>query len=281
LKFYADVHRSKRNGEGFRITYSTDGITFRHVDSFSEVPAGPGDELFMDTLPPQHTDGSIELLRKGVEVYYLRRLTLIEKMRREHKLPKTARGDIKALMSIEERWFRRVTEDFLVMRRMILAYRSLLKTHQQLVNKAKSLSESGRITLKPVISSIEKQLGEMAGMIAEEAGKSYPAYNRLVDELGIRGNIKAQEALAELITYLDPFKGFRKTSNILGLFKPIRGGRKIYSGHLRRALQRLTTSTNNISPLQLTARVEKEMLSRVWRIYRQEALGRLAMPAQG
>jgi hypothetical protein len=281
LKFYADVHRSKRNGEGFRITYSTDGITFKHVDSFSEVPAGPGDELFMDTLLPQHTDGSIELLRKRVEVYYLRRLTLIEKMRREHKLPKTARGDIKALMSIEERWFRRVTEDFLVLRRMILAYRSLLKTHQQLVNKAKSLSESGRITLKPVISSIEKQLGEMAGMIAEEAGKSYPAYNRLVGEMDICGNIKAQEALAELIAYLDPFKGFRKTSNILGLFKPIRGGRKIYSGHLRRALQRLTASTNNISPLQLTAERKKEVLSRVWRIYRQEVLGRLAMPTQG
>jgi hypothetical protein len=281
LKFYADVHRSKRNGEGFRITYSTDGITFKHVDSFSEVPAGPGDELFMDTLLPQHTDGSIELLRKRVEVYYLRRLTLIEKMRREHKLPKTARGDIKALMSIEERWFRRVTEDFLVLRRMILAYRSLLKTHQQLVNKAKSLSESGRITLKPVISSIEKQLGEMAWMIAEEAGKSYPAYNRLVGEMDICGNIKAQEALAELIAYLDPFKGFRKTSNILGLFKPIRGGRKIYSGHLKRALQRLTASTNNISPLQLTAERKKEVLSRVWRIYRQEVLGRLAMPTQG
>jgi hypothetical protein len=89
------------------------------------------------------------------------------------------------------------------------------------------------------------------------------------------------EALAELIAYLDPFKGFRKTRNLLGLFKPIRGGRKIYSGHLRRALQRLTVSANNISPLQLTARMEKETLSRVWRIYRQEALGRLAMPAQG
>jgi hypothetical protein len=47
--------------------------------------------------------------------------------------------------------------------------------------------------------------------------KSYPAYNRLVGELGIRGNIKAQEALAELIAYLDPFKGFRKTRNLLGL----------------------------------------------------------------
>jgi hypothetical protein len=281
LKFYADVHRTKKNSERYRITYTTDGITFKHIDSFGEIPAGPGDKLFMDTLPPQHTDGAIELLRRGVEVYYLRRLTLLEKVRREHRLPKSARGDTKVLMSIEERWFRRVTEDFLVMRRMILAHRSLMKTYIQLVNKAKALSESERITLKPAISSIEKQLEEMARMIAEEAGKRYPAYNRLVDGLGIRGNIKAQEALAELITYLDPSKGFRKTRNLLGLFKPIRGGKKIYSGHLRRALQRLTASTNNIRTCELTTKMEKEILSRIWRTYRMEALGRLAMPAQG
>ena len=167
------------------------------------------------------------------------------------------------------------------MRRMILAHRSLSKTHQQLLNKYKALSEAEREALKPAISSIEKQMEEMARMIAEEAGKRYPAYNRLVDELGIRGNIKAQEALAELIAYLDPSKGFRKTSNLLGLFKPIRGRRKIYSGHLRRALQRLTVSANNTTSFQLIARMEKEVLSRVWRIYRQEALGRLAIPAQG
>jgi hypothetical protein len=111
----------------------------------------------MDTLPPQHTDGAIELLRRGVEVYYLRRLTLLEKIRREHKLPKSSRGDIRVLMSIEERWFRRVTKDFLVMRRMILAYRSLMETYIRLVNKAKALSESERVTLRPAISSIEKQ----------------------------------------------------------------------------------------------------------------------------
>jgi len=97
----------------------------------------------------------------------------------------------------------------------------------------------------------------------------------------VGGNFVAMEALAELITYLDPSKGFRKTSNLLGLFKPIRERRKIYSGHLRRALQRLTVSANNTASFQLTARMEKEILSRVWRIYRQEALGRLAMPAQG
>jgi hypothetical protein len=77
---------------------------------------------------------------------------LIEKIRREYKLPRSARGDIKTLMNIEERWFRRVTEDFIVMRRMILAYRSLLKTHQQLVNKAKSLSESDSVQITGLYS---------------------------------------------------------------------------------------------------------------------------------
>jgi hypothetical protein len=167
------------------------------------------------------------------------------------------------------------------MRRMILAYRSLLKTHQQLLNKYRALSDAEKEVLKPAISSIERQILEMARMIAVEAGKRYPVYNRLVDELGVRGNIKAQEALAELITYLDPSKGFRKTRNLLGLFKPIRGRRKIYSGHLRRALQRLTASTNNNTSFRLTAKKEKQMLSKIWRIYRQEALGRLAIPAQG
>ena len=121
MKFYADVHRTKKNSGRYGITYSTDGTTFKHVDSLGEFPAGPGDRLLMDTIPPQHTEGAIELLREGVEVNYLRRLTLLEKIRGELKLPKSDRGDIKALMSIEERWFRRVTEDFLVMRRMILA----------------------------------------------------------------------------------------------------------------------------------------------------------------
>ena len=100
MKFYADVHRTKKNSERYRITYTTDGTAFKHVDSFKEVPAGPGDKLFMDTLPPQHTDGAIELLRRGVEVYYLRRLTLLEEMRSEYKLLKSTRGDIKELMKV-------------------------------------------------------------------------------------------------------------------------------------------------------------------------------------
>jgi hypothetical protein len=214
LKFYVDVHRGMRSVEGFRITYSTDGKAFKHVDSFSGIPAGPGDQLFVDTIPPSHTDGVIELLGRGVEVYYLRRLILLKKVRGELRLPKSARGDIRALMKIGERWFRRVTGDFLVMRRMILAHRSLSKTHQQLLNKYKALSEAEREVLRQVIKSLEVQMEEVARMIAEETGKRYPVYNRLVDALGVGGNFVAMEALAELITYLDPSKGFRKTGNL-------------------------------------------------------------------
>jgi hypothetical protein len=171
LKFYVDVHRGMRSVEGFRITYSTDGKAFRHVDSFSGIPAGPGDQLFVDTIPPSHTDGAIELLGRGVEVYYLGRLTLLKKVRGELRLPKSARGDIRALMKIGERWFRRVTGDFLVMRRMILAHRSLSKTHQQLLNKYKALSEAEREVLRLVIKSLEVQMEEVARMIAEGLGK--------------------------------------------------------------------------------------------------------------
>jgi hypothetical protein len=75
--------------------------------------------------------------------------------------------------------------------------------------------------------------------------------------------------------------GLRKMANLLGLFRPVRGGKKIHSGHLRRALQRLAASANNTTVFQLTARMEKEVLSRIWTTYRMEARGRLAMPAQG
>jgi hypothetical protein len=98
------------------------------------------------------------------------------------------------LESIEDRWFRRITENFLVMRRMILAYRSLLKTHQQLLNKFKALSEVERNVLRPAIKSLDEQMDTLARQIAVEAGVRYPAYNRLVDELGIGGNISAMEA---------------------------------------------------------------------------------------
>jgi hypothetical protein len=274
LKFYADVHKTKKNNERYRITYTIDGTAFKHVDSFGEIPAGPGDKLFMDTIPPQHTDGAIELLRRGVEVYYLRRLTLLKKVRGELKLPKSAREDIKALMSIEERWFRRVTEDFLVLRRMILAYRSLLKTHQQLLNKYRALSDAEREVLKPAISSIERQMLEMARMIAEEAGKRYPVYNRLVGLLGISGNPSAWEALAEVLV-LPEWASWRRTKNYFGVW---RRDRKTYFHRSRTARQALERLTISLKGYNIRGRELKEVLKTIWITLKAQEAG-LTAPA--
>jgi hypothetical protein len=243
-RFFCDVHRKAKNGEGYRITFTTDGVTFKHVDSFEDIPAKSGDKIYIDTLPLRHTDGAIELLRRGVELYCLRRLTLIEKKREELKLPKTTRGDIKTLMSLEERWFRKLSEDFLIMRRLISAYRTMLKTHQQYLNRYRAVSEKGRSGLKPVIDVLEKQMNIMAEEIAEEACRRYPAYNKLVKELGISGKVSAMEALAELMTYIDfaksPLRGLKK---LLGLYKPVKSKKRkywrIYDGRLHQAATRL------------------------------------------
>jgi hypothetical protein len=39
-------------------------------------------------------------------------------------------------------------------------------------------------------------------------------------------------------------------------------------------LQRLTASTYNIRTRQITMKMEKEVLARIWRMYRQEVLGK-------
>jgi hypothetical protein len=245
----------RRIKERYRITYTTDGITFKHIDSFSEIPAGPGDKLFMDTIPPQHTDGAIELLRRGVEVYYLSRLTLFKKVRGEHRLPKSARGDIRALMSIEERWFRRVTEDFLVLRRMILAHRSLLKTHQQLLNKYKALSEAEKEVLRPVIKSLEVQMEEMARQIAEEAGRRYPSYGRLVEVLGVGGRSSALESLVEVFTYAE-WSSWCRVRDYFGLWD--RDGKTHY--HKTKARHALETLTLSIKGYRTNGRDIEEVL---------------------
>jgi hypothetical protein len=260
FRYFCDVHRRARNGEGYRITFTTDGVTFRHVDSFAEIPVKAGDKVFVDVLPLQHTDDAIGLLRRGVELYCLRRLTLIEKKRGELKLPKTTRGDIKALMSIEEQWFRKLSEDILIMRRMISAHRSLQRTHQQLENKCKALSEAEKYTLKTAIKALENQMNEMAKKIAEEAGRRYPAYNKLVTELGIDGNLQAMEALAEVLVYPE-WRSWRRTRNYFGLFPRNRKTNYHKSKTARQALERLTIAAKGYG---VKGRDLEEILKTIW-----------------
>jgi hypothetical protein len=268
-RFFCDVHRKARNGEGYRITFTTDGVTFKHVDGFAEIPVRAGDKVFVDVVPLQHTDGAVELLRCGVELYCLRRLTLIKERREELKLPKTTRGDIKALMSIEERWFRKLSEDFLIMRRMISAYRSLLRSRQQLENKCKALSEAEKHTLKPAIKALENQMDEMAKQIAKEACRRYPAYNNLVEVLGIDGNLQAVEALAEILVYPE-WRSWRRTRNYFGLFPRNRKTNYHKSKTARQALERLTLA---IKGYGIKGRDLEEVLKMVWLTLKTQKTG--------
>jgi hypothetical protein len=269
-RFFCDVHRRPKNGEGYRITFTEDGVTFKHVDGFGDIPAKSGDKIYIDTLPLQHTDGAIELLRCGVELYYLRRLTLIKERREKLKLPKTTRGDIRTLMSIEERWFRKLSEDFLIMRRIISAYRSLLRSRQQLENKCKALSEAEKYALKTAIKALENQMNEMAKQIAEEACRRYPAYNNLVEVLGIDGNLQAMEALAELMTYIDLTYSWTKIRNYLGLWKRDRKTRYHKSKTARQALERLTIT---IKGYGVKGRDLEEVLKTIWTTLRTQKAG--------
>jgi hypothetical protein len=258
-RYFCDIHRTKKNSERYRITYTTDGVTYKHVDSFAEIPAKAGDMVFVDTIPLQHTDGVIELLRRGVQVYYLRRLTIQKRKRDELRLPKTAKGDIKTLMVIDRRWFLRVSEDFLVMRRMITTYRTLMKTYQQYLNRYKAVSERERDRLKPVIESLVEQMDEMEEEITEEAGRRYPAYNRIVDVLGINGNAKAMEALAEVL--LPEWRSWRRIRNFFGLWPRDKKTRYHRSKTARKALERLAMSIKRTQP---NSRDLEEVLKTVW-----------------
>ncbi|BAJ50010.1 hypothetical protein CSUB_C0147 [Candidatus Caldarchaeum subterraneum] len=186
-RFYADIHR-KKDDSCYRITYTTDGKTFKHTDSPTKIPAEAGDKVYVDVIPIMHTDGFIELLKRGVEVYYLRRLTLIKATRQKMGITsKSARADVRVLMAIEERWFKAVDETYLIMREKASTFRSLQKTIEQYSNRLDSASEDEREDLLDMVKITEKKLHRQAKRIVEEAERRYSAYSILVEELGISG----------------------------------------------------------------------------------------------
>jgi len=115
------------------------------------------------------------------------------------------------------------------------------------------LSEAEKVVLKPAISSIEKQLEEMAKKIDEEAGRRLPAYNVILEGLGINDGLAGREALAELLTYTDFVNSsLRGLKRLLGLYKPIKSSRReywrLYDGRLHRAVTRLAMAYYRAKP---------------------------------
>ncbi|MEM2745246.1 MAG: hypothetical protein QXK69_01830 [Candidatus Caldarchaeum sp.] len=74
-----------------------------------------------------------------------------------------------------------------------------------MLNRMRALSGVEREVLKDAVKSLEEKMTKMAEIIVSEAGKRIPAYNRVVEALGIGGDnhLMARESLAELMTYID------------------------------------------------------------------------------
>jgi hypothetical protein len=85
---------------------------------------------------------------------------------------------------------------------------------------------------------------EMVRMIVGEAGKRYPAYNVILEGLGINDALAGREALAELLVYADFVdSSLRVLKRLLGLYKPTSSSRteywRLYDGRPHRAVNRL------------------------------------------
>jgi len=219
----------------------------------------------VDVIPVELTDEFIEVLRRGVRVFYLRRLTLMARKREELGLSKTSRNDVRTMMALETRWFREVTEDYLVMRRLTTAYRSLLRIHASILNRAKALQDVEKMILMESAKAAEGSMRELASLIVAE-------------ELGITGDnhLFAREALAEIISYVERSTSYRRLREFFGLFKGRKGVNKFYSKTARVALVRLTSATlhNTIH----RARDEEQLLRRIWKTVK-ETRERLEAPA--
>ncbi|MEM2237768.1 MAG: hypothetical protein QXR26_03150 [Candidatus Caldarchaeum sp.] len=225
-RFFADIHRlaSKKRGrkteENFH-TYSTDGENFSRVRRITDIPAEHADELYVDVIPVELTDGFVELLRRGVRVFYLRRMTVMAEKREELGLSKTSRNDIRTMMAIDPKWFREVDEDYLVMRRLTTAFRSSQRVHASFLNRAKALQDAERMILMKSVKVVEESMMEMASSIVSEAEKRYPYFKKVVEELGITGDnyLIARQALAEIMPYIERTRFYRCLRKFFGLFK--------------------------------------------------------------
>ncbi|MEM2042900.1 MAG: hypothetical protein QW410_06090 [Nitrososphaerota archaeon] len=266
LRFYCDVHRREDNESGYRITYTVDGKNFKHTDDPAEILAKPGDQIFVDVIPVVHTNAFIELLKRDVEVYYLRRVRMVKEVREKLGMSKSAKNDIKAMMTIDDRWFQKVDENYLVIRRMASTLRCLMRTLQDYENRLQSISDDEREDLEDLIKTTKKKIERQAKRIVEEARKRYPVYDEVVEELGItdENHLMGREALAELMPYIGRFTSYHKLRRFLGLFNGSKGVNKFYSKTARTALSRLTSAV--LGKTEHTAKDEERLLKRIWTI---------------
>ncbi|GBC69461.1 hypothetical protein HRbin01_01159 [archaeon HR01] len=226
MRFYCDVHRlanksRKKTEENYHV-YTTDGVEFGKAERIADIPAKSGDELYVDVIPVELTDEFIELLRRGVRVYRLRRLDQIPNYRNGVK---SARNDVLAMMSMDTTMFKEVSADFLEMSRLASEYREVSLSLKQAKQRR---TNSGKQKLKDYtkdINRLKSQKNKLARKIINLARQKHGYFNYLTKVLGIntRDSLYGKAALGILLNYVDFSRGLRKILVYVGNYYPHHG----------------------------------------------------------
>gem|GEM_PF-3319946 len=96
--------------------------------------------------------------------------------------------------------------------------------------------------------------------IAEEAGKRYPAYNILLEVLGINSDPSALASLAEILIITE-WASWRKIKNYYGMWKR---DRRTYFHRSRTARQALERLTIRLKGHKIRGNDLKEVLKTIW-----------------
>ncbi|MEM1953224.1 MAG: hypothetical protein QXG52_05920 [Candidatus Caldarchaeum sp.] len=91
-----------------------------------DVPAGEGDEVYVDVIPSTMYDDVSTLLSRGVRVFRLRRTDIIAAYRDRFSLPKNDENDAKILSMVEGECFVDVSAKYVELMKLLEEYNKQL-----------------------------------------------------------------------------------------------------------------------------------------------------------
>ncbi len=230
-RFYVDVH-SRVDWKPHTVF---DCERFKMVWRLSEIDAKDGDEVYVDSLPAEAYRDVIDLMKRGVRVFRLKRLDILPKLRAQINVEKTHENDAFILSTLDENFFRELHEEEVRLRMLIAEYNKLLrllKRMRQLDCRVEGFAEARRI--------IRRAKDRLAEQIAAEAETIIPRYREVCERLGLSDNdVHGKAALADLMLNIDFNRGLRKILSYLGRHQH---NRSHYNKRIRMALERLSMS---------------------------------------
>ncbi|MEM2334641.1 MAG: hypothetical protein QXZ62_08805 [Candidatus Caldarchaeum sp.] len=144
-RFYVDVHMSANGGRGARPHVIFDGHRCVKTAHLVDIPAGEGDEVYLDVIPSTIYDDVSALLSRGVRVFRLRRTDLIAAYRDRLSLSKNDENDATTLSMMDGGCFVEVTAEYVGLMKLIDQY------HKQLnILKLLKRFEASAEAVKPI-----------------------------------------------------------------------------------------------------------------------------------